>query len=113
VASPVYSAQFVLYSSSAPNFDYEVPEGYTAVIRQLSGAQDIGGWVAYCQIGNSIDAPGVTIWIAEQAGTVNYVATEGRWVVPGGGLIQTGFSEIGPNPFLYVGGYLLPNSYSR
>jgi len=105
--SPVFSAPFVQYTPAAPNYDYLVPEGFTAVIRQISAAQDAGGWIFFVQIADSEVAPPLTIFVAEQLGVINYVAGTGRWVVPGGGVISTGFTSVGTNPFIYVGGYLL------
>lgn len=107
--SPVYSSPFIQYTDSTPNASFEVPDGFTAVIRQWSCYQDIGDYVFFVTIYDSVDAPGITVVAAEQEGLVNYVAGEGRWVVPGGGYIDIGFSTLGTAVQAYVGGYLLTN----
>lgn len=99
----------VQYTSSTPNSSFEVPAGYTAVVRQWSCYQDIGGFIFYVVIYDSEDAPGITVVGAAQTGVVNFVSGEGRWVVPAGGFVNIGFSELGDNVQAYVGGYLLTN----
>ena len=108
--SPVYSSAFIEYTAETPNSSFAVPEGFTAVIRQLSLYQEIGGWVGECYIQNSEEAPGVVIWAGSAVGAVGYLATEGRWVCPGGGVITIAVSELGTSPSFYCGGYLLTNT---
>lgn len=110
--SPVFSQAFIQYTHSTPNEAFEVPSGFTAVIRQISVAQEIGSWYAYVNIQDSEAAPVLTVWIEEAAAVVNYAAGEGRWAVPGGGIITLGISTIGSVPSGYVGGYLLRNTLS-
>lgn len=107
MASPVYSQAFILYTASTPNNSFEVPGGYTAVIRQISVASDISAWYTEVFIQDSMEAPALSIWLAYQAGTANYVSTEGRWVCPPGGIISLIMSDFGSVPSCYVGGYLL------
>lgn len=104
---PVYSAAFIEYTSDAPNASFEVPPGYTAVIRQVSAAQNIGGWTFAVVIQNSEIAPELTVYEGAQDGAINYVAQEGRWVCPGGGIISVSLSSLGSSVSVYVGGYLL------
>lgn len=103
----VFSQAFILYTASTPNSSFIVPAGYTAVVRQISVAQDIGDWYAYVNIQDSEAAPVLTIWIDTALAVVNYTSAEGRWVVPGGGVISLGFQTLGSVPSGYVGGYLL------
>jgi hypothetical protein len=42
--SPVFSAAFIQYTSATPNSTFEVPAGFTAVVRQVTAYQDIGGY---------------------------------------------------------------------
>lgn len=112
MANPVYSAQFILYTADTPNNEYIVPDGFTAVIRQISGYQAAGGWILQVNIQNSLIAPPVVIAVLNQEGVVNYVSTEGRWVVPEGGLMEVFFTTIGSTPTVYVGGYLIRNTYT-
>lgn len=107
--SPVYSAPFIQYTASTPNQSFLVPEGFTAVVRQISVAQEIADWYAYVNIQDSEAAPDLTIWLGVAAGAETYVAGEGRWVVPEGGLITLGYGTLGTIPSGYVGGYLLRN----
>lgn len=109
-ARPVYSSPFIQYTSETPNDQYEVPSGFTAVIRQISIAQpDLAtGWWVYIQ--DSPEAPGLTIATGELSGFMNYGAAEGRWVVPEGGIITVNLESLGSTPSCYVGGYLLTGS---
>lgn len=100
------------YTPAAPNQTFEVPEGFTAVIRQVSCSQNIGGFIFYVDIQNSEAAPYVQIFQGAQDGVSNYVSGEGRWVCPGGGIITAAVSELGSAISMYVGGYLLRNVLS-
>lgn len=110
--SPVFSAAFVQYTTATPNASFDVPAGFTAVIRQISAAQNIGGWILQVYIADAVGAPGIQIVEIGQVGDFNYVAQEGRWVVPGGGAIEIVLSELGSDTSVYVGGYLLRNTLS-
>ena len=107
--SPVYSAAFVQYTPSTPNLEYEVPAGFTAVVRQISGVQEVGATAMYVQIRDSVDAPALTIAQDYDYGAYESWIVEGRWVVPENGLITFGASTIGSQLSAYVGGYLLRN----
>jgi len=109
VARAVYSVGFVEYTHDTPNASYDVPDGFTAVIRQISGTQEVGTYDLAVIIQNSEAAPGLTIWQQTGIGALTYVAAEGRWVVPGGGIITIDASAVGSTPSFYVGGYLLRN----
>ena len=108
--SPVYSTPFIQYSSITPNTQFDVPGGYTAIVRQFSAVQSIGGYYAALYIADNLDGPEMQVLNAEQVGADNSVQQEGRWVVPGGGYIRVAFSELGSSFYLYVGGYLLANN---
>jgi hypothetical protein len=108
--SPVFSQAFIEYTHDTPNAQFEVPEGFTAVIRQWSVSQEISDWLFQVFINNDADAPNLVIVNENQAGINTYLAGEGRWVVPGGGLINIFLSSVGEVPCCYVGGYLLRNT---
>lgn len=112
MANPVWSQAFIQYTSETPNSSFAVPEGFTAIIRQWSAAQDIGGWLFAVNIQDSDEAPYLTIVRQEAAGVINYASGEGRWVVPSEGVISIFVSDVGDAPAFYVGGYLLRNTYS-
>jgi hypothetical protein len=105
----VYSSQFFVYTPSTPNLTYDVPEGYTAVVRDLDGYQEIGGYVCALGFRNSEAAPQCQPVVLEAAGTLNTVTWRGRLVVPGGGQLTLSLSAVGEFPSIYVGGYLLRN----
>lgn len=106
---PVYSVQFVVYNDDAPNTDFLVPSGFTAVIREMSCYQTIGEFAFQVSIANVYGGPGVVIFRQTQAGVDNYVEKQGHWVVPGEGQIHTAVSTIAAGCSMYVGGYLLRN----
>lgn len=107
--SPVFSSAFVQYTPDTPNLVYEVPASFTAVVRQISGVQEVGATVMYVTIQDSVDAPELTISQVYDYGAFQTWSVEGRWVVPGNGLIQFHASTIGSQLSAYVGGYLLRN----
>lgn len=108
--SPVFSAAFIQYTPSTPNNEFLVPAGFTAVVRQVSAAQNIGGWVFEVSIQDATSAPPLVIVELGQVGDFNYVAQEGRWVAPEGATIIANLSALGSAISLYVGGYLLRNN---
>lgn len=110
--SNVFSQPFIFYTAETPNSEFAVPTGYTAVIRQWSCSQDIGGWIFAVLIQLSEAAPAVHVVQVGQTGFVNYEAGECRFAVPGGGIISIALSEVGASPEIYVGGYLLRNTLS-
>lgn len=107
--SPVYSQQLIVYTAETPNTEFEVPAGQTAVVRQVSGYQDIGGYVFRMYIQDSLEAPPCVVYAANDVGVAASFATEGRWVVPPGGIVAIFISSLGDTPCFYVGGYLLQN----
>jgi len=107
--SPVYSVPFIQYGPETPNTTYEVPAGFTAVVRQISGVQNIGGFILWLEIQDSEAAPAVIVYGEGQAGDFNTVQAQGRWVAPQGSIITLYFSETGSAFYAYAGGYLIRN----
>lgn len=107
--SPVFSQAFVQYTASTPNASFEVPAGFTAVVRQVSGWQDVGGYVLQLLFQDSEAAPSLTVASIEADGVANYAATEGRWALDEGGIMTIQASTLGATSSFYVGGYLLRN----
>lgn len=110
--SPVYSQAFILNTDAAPNTEFEVPSGYTAVIRQITITVETG--VAYFEvrIANSLIAPYVAIAIWGAPVNLATQSFQGRWVVAGGGIITLYQDILGVGGGTYVGGYLLRNTLS-
>lgn len=108
--SPVFSQGFIYYTSAAPNTDFLVPAGFTAVIRDAIITQTIGGYLCYLFVGESESAPLLTVWSSEADGANLSNQWTGRVVVNEGGLIRIGVSALGSSPSMYVGGYLLRNT---
>jgi len=105
----VYSSQFILYSESTPNTTYDVPEGFTAVIRQVAVTQDVGAYAFTLWIQNSDTAPSVAVIDVGGLGGGNNYQEECRFVVPEQGIISFGTTVVGSSLCCYVGGYLLRN----
>lgn len=105
----VYSSAFIEYTAETPNNSFAVPEGFTAVVRQLSCYQEIGAYDFQVYIQNSAEAPALIIWAVTGVSAITSEATQGRWVVPGEGIITVIASAIGSSPSFYAGGYLLRN----
>jgi hypothetical protein len=110
--SPVFSAPFLIYTDAAPNYTFEVPTAYTAVIRDFNVFCEVGGVAASVYIQDSEDAPACTVAFLQAEGALSYEQWQGRVVVPGGGLINLYVSSIDLETSAYVGGYLLRNTLS-
>ena len=108
--SPVYSVPFIFYTETTPNTQFDVPAGQTAVIRQFSAVQNIGGYFVALLIATGLGGPETQVINGEALGADNSYQLSGRWVVPGGGYMRVGFSTLGSSFNVYVGGYLLPNN---
>lgn len=109
MARAVYSSQFIVYTTSEPNTQFDVPEGFTAVIRQFMGYVEagLGGVLLYIQ--NSPEAAGCGVAYHNLAGVTASFSDEMRVIVPEGGVITFDVFEEGENVSGYVGGYLLRN----
>lgn len=107
--SPVFSAPLIEYTPSTPNTQFEVPPGFTAVVRQVSCFQDIGGWILTILFQDSMAAPALTVVQLGASVFLNYAAQEGRWVIGEGGIITASLDSLGSATSIYVGGYLLRN----
>jgi hypothetical protein len=108
--SPVFSAQFIAYTNDSPNAQFEVPEGFTAVVRDITLWVSAGGRYATVGFQNSSIAP--TVWFAwlQQETLGGSSQWTGRVVVPGGGFINLDTDGITLSDAVYVGGYLLRNN---
>lgn len=110
--SPVFSVPFIINNNLAPNTSFEVPTGYTAVIRQITCAQNVGDFIFYLTIQDSEAAPSVTVVLLQSLDVINYADWTGRIVVVEGGIMNIGYTVVGDDFSAYVGGYLLRNTLS-
>lgn len=108
--SNVFSVPFIIYTPETPNTSFAVPEGFTAVVREMDVAQNVGDYHAALGIGLDEAAPAAYVVSATVIGETNWVQWKGRIVVPGGGFIYFGLDTIGSSVAAYVGGYLLRNT---
>lgn len=110
--SPVFSVQFIVYTPAAPNESYEVPAGFTAVIREVDLYQEAGASTVVVSAQDSDSAPVATFAALSLTGTIDSDQWTGRVVVPAGGIISIYPVSIGTGATVYVGGYLLRNNLS-
>lgn len=100
----------MLYNSETPNSSFEVPAGFTAVVREIDLYAELGGegMQAFLQ------GPGASIGIGFAAlqalGANTSVHWEGRVVAPENYLIAFNIAGVGLYSSAYVGGYLLRNN---
>jgi hypothetical protein len=113
VSLPVWSTQFIVYTESTPNTQFDVPAGYTAVIRQLTFFASVAGMGWEFAINNTLGAPLCIIAGNADLGLQVADQVEGRWVVPEGGTMELFFSGLSSGANFYAGGYLLPNAGTR
>lgn len=108
--SPVFSTQFIVYTDETPNESFEVPEGFTAVVRDITLWVGVGGHYATVGFGNSVDAPIAWFAYLSEVTIANTAQWQGRVVVPGGGYINLDTGGLSYEDSVYVGGYLLRNN---
>lgn len=108
--SPVFSAAFIEYTAEAPNTEFEVPAGFTAVVRYASTFQEVGTYEWFLSIQSSLAAPTLTIYSNTEVGAFVTDKWEGRVVVSEGGIISVASTDYGSSLCIYVGGYLLRNN---
>lgn len=113
MAWPVYSQQFIVYTSSAPNQSYLVPENFVAVVRDITLWDPAAGILLQVSLQNSDAAPAIVFANLSGAGVPTYEQWQGRVVCPAGGTISFATESLGADSQVYVGGYLLAESYSR
>jgi hypothetical protein len=110
VAQSVYSTQFIVYGDGGGTEAFEVPTGFTAVIRQMSWTVQASASLFSVNISDSEAAPEIAIDIRTISAFYETQHQEGRWVVPEGGFISLYVETIGSDAVVYIGGYLLRNS---
>ena len=110
MAYPVYSTAFAVHASGDPLPTFDVPSGYVAVIRFLSGfsTASIASLQALAQ--DSSLATAVVVAQVIFSGLEEYQQWQGRVVVPGGGLITFAINGFTTGCDFYCGGYLLFDS---
>ena len=108
--SPVYSAQFINYTDTAPNQSFTVPAGFTAVVRQITIICELGGMVATVSFKNSSVAPANLFYYVSLAAVFSYAQQQLHVVVPENGEILLGLTALDLATACYVGGYLLTNT---
>lgn len=108
--SPVFSAGFLYYAPDSPNEHYEVPAGFTAVMRDVAVYTTVGGVALYVAVRLASSAPFVNVIALGTAGVNSSNQWTGRIVIPAGGFIDLGVSSLGADDCAYVGGYLLRNT---
>jgi hypothetical protein len=110
VSRPVYSSPFINWSDAAPNATFEVPSGFTAVVREFDACTVLGDVLIGLYIADSVDASAVYIHYGSVLGAAQSDQWQGRVVVPENGIIGIVGAALGYELGVYVGGYLLTNT---
>lgn len=109
MARPVYSVPLLLYTSETPTDEFEVPDGFSVVIRQVVVYSQLGEetiFLGFYTAGASFNV-GVYSKTAYGVNACDY--WEGRVVVPENSTIDLIVSSFSTYSSIYVGGYLLNN----
>lgn len=110
--SPVFSQPFVLYTSGTPNTEFEVPENYTAVVREVDLYSGVGGDKLLVYVNAGGGGPAVTFCSIEAIGIQSCAQWTGRVVAIGGSTIVAEVGGLTTGAQFYIGGYLLRNTLS-
>lgn len=110
--SPIFSQGFIYFTDSTPNTSFEVPDGFTAVVRDVNAATSLGGVVMGVYVKLSEAAPAVIFAYSTALGEFATYQWQGRVVCPAGGIIGLDGAAVGYGLGVYVGGYLLRNTLS-
>lgn len=105
----IYSQGFVYYVDSSPNTDFEVPAGFTAVVREFDCTVGLASSVFSLNVQQSATAPAIGIVIFHLLGELQSGQWTGRVVVNEGGFISLFQQTLGVDATAYIGGYLLRN----
>lgn len=108
--SPVFSQDFINWTGSGTPSLFDVPGGFTAVVREFDIFTQLGEVVAYLAKANGPGAEYVTFATLSAFAIYASAQWTGRVVVPGGGSIQLNTGALGDEDNAYVGGYLLRNT---
>lgn len=108
--SPVFSSQFIVYTDATPNTLFEVPSGFTAVVRDFTAFATASLTLVQLSISDSTGAPECTFASLNLTGLEIAQQWTGRVVVPENGFIVLTAGTLRANLQAYVGGYLLRNN---
>jgi hypothetical protein len=107
--NPVYSQGFIYYGAPGDAATFEVPEGFTAILREASIYTLAGGTLFNVYLVGGALSDVVTVASLNILGIAQYGQWQGRVVVPEGTIIGSFIADLGSNPQVYLGGYLLRN----
>ena len=108
--SPVFSAAFVIYTEDTPNDSFEVPSGFTAVIRDFDLSGNLADVGAQLYFKNSEAAPACFFHAETSLVVSSGFQWRGRVVVPSGGICGFTLTSFGTSVCAYMGGYLIRNT---
>lgn len=108
--SPVFSSQLLLWTSSTPNLSFEVPAGFTAVVRDVQAYSLAGGTGLRVFLQSGGVGPPVYVASLQAIGENVSAQWQGRVVAYAGDTINLDVAELGADDTVYVGGYLLRNT---
>lgn len=94
-------------TDTTQNQTFEVPAGFTAIVREVDVIGEASAVTFSAYIKNSSIAPACTFYLATDAGVTVHLQWTGRVCVGGGGFVGIAWSSIGVSLNAYVGGYLL------
>jgi hypothetical protein len=107
--SPVYSVPLVIYTPETPNESFLVPDGFTAVIREIDYYCAVGGGKVIVAIGGTAGAWFCNFASLFIAGVADSAQWTGRVTAPENYTIDLDVAAVGVDDCVYVGGYLLRN----
>jgi hypothetical protein len=106
----VYSVSLIEYTEATPNTSFEVPMGFTAVVREVDLYAELGEEI--CSM--YIQAPGAEVGIGFMARSATGANTSQQWtgraVVPENYTINLNVENFGAYSAVLVSGYLLTNN---
>ena len=105
MARAVYSQAFVLYSEDTPNDTFDVPEGFSIVVRQASVVTTIGITVVTINVADGPGAEYIAVAALKTAGAFSDDERQGRWCASEGGSVKIFQQTLGVGAYVYVGGY--------
>ena len=108
--TPVYSVEFINATPGAGGEAFDVPDGFTAVIREFDLYTEAGDTTYVLSKQDSEIAPVLTFAALSLTGSIISAQWTGRVVVPAGGVISIYGVTIGEGASVTVNGYLLRNT---
>lgn len=108
--SPVFSTGFLFSTDDTPNQLFEIPTGFTAVVRDVTCTCLVGGVYMEAYVYAAGAPEGCIFTLCTLDGVASAFQWQGRVAIAAPGFIGFNQSAFDLGTSVYIGGYLLRNT---